>query len=103
MRWKPLSPESRLSNESLKRYIVAEAPSPTCRSARQTDMTSDFNCSKPFRARDGARAGIRSRAHSSRRKSIFCRNLRWVEVLIHWFLAQRPPEGLRDHRMLRQL
>ncbi len=81
-------PGSRLSNVSPKRYLVSRGGTWLTNlliGTRQTDMTSGFQLFGRPALEMVLQRGIRSRAHFFQTEiKVFCRNLRWVEVPIHY-------------------
>ena len=81
-------PESRLSNVGPKRYLVSRGGTLLTNlliGTRQTDMTSGFQLFSRPALEMILQRGIQSRAHFFQTEiKVFCRNLRWVEVPIHY-------------------
>jgi dolichol-phosphate mannosyltransferase len=79
---------SRLTGENPKRYIVSRGGtllSNLLLGTRQTDMTSGFEFFSRAALEHVLKCGIRSRAHFFQTETkTFCRNLKWIEVPIHY-------------------
>jgi dolichol-phosphate mannosyltransferase len=81
-------PGSRMTQRSLKRYIVSRGGTLLTNlliGTRQTDMTSGFEMFSRETLTMVLERGIQSRAHYFQTEiKIYCRNLKFIEVPIHY-------------------
>lgn len=100
-------PQSRLSDESLKRYIVSRGGTLLTNmliGTRQTDMTSGFQLFSRGALEMVLQRGIQSRAHFFQTEmKVFCRNLNWVEMPIHYSSPSPRLKGSAITESLHQL
>ncbi len=98
---------SKLSDESLKRYIVSRGGtilSNLVVGTHQTDMTSGFQLFSRGTLEYVLKCGIRSRAHFFQTEiKTFCRNKRWVEVPIHYSSPSPRLKGAAVSEALKEL
>jgi len=98
---------SSLTDESLKRYIVSRGGtllSNLLLGTRQTDMTSGFEFFSREALEHVLQCGIRSRAHFFQTEiKTFCRNLKWIEVPIHYSSPSPRLKGAAVSEAFRQL
>ena len=98
---------SKLSDESLKRYMISRGGTVLTNmlvGTRQTDMTSGFQLFGRVALEHVLRCGIRSRAHFFQTEiKTFCRNQRWLEVPIHYSSPSPRLKGSAVSEAFRQL
>lgn len=98
---------SGLTGVSPKRYIVSHGGtllSNLLLGTRQTDMTSGFEFFSQAALEHVLQCGIRSRAHFFQTEiKTFCRNLKWIEVPIHYSSPSPRLKGAAVSEALRQL